>query len=90
MFFVRLYFYVRSFCALCAFCLLCRFSSFSQWPYVCGGSQRRHVYFSTWLFLVSPNFSIISLNWAILAWMFSKTCSSLLLYCLQLTPSVLF
>ena len=53
MFFVRLYFYVRSFCA---FCLLSGFSIFSQWPYVCGGSQRRHVYFSTWLFLVSSKF----------------------------------
>ena len=49
MFFVRLYFYVLSFllfdffCALCAFCLLCGFSIFSQWPHVCGGSQRRHM-----------------------------------------------
>ena len=53
MFFVFLYFYVRSFCA---FCLLSGFSILWQWPYVCGGSQRRHMYFSTWLFLVSPVF----------------------------------
>ena len=43
------------------------------------------MYFSTYLFLVSPNFSIISLNWAILAWMFSSICSTLLIVILLFT-----
>ena len=43
------------------------------------------MYFSTCLFLVSRNFSIISLNWAILAWMFSGICATLLIVILLFT-----
>ena len=41
--------------------------------------------FSTWLFLVSSNVSIISLNWAILAWMISKICCTRLIVILLFT-----
>ena len=43
------------------------------------------MYFSTCLFIVPPSFSIISLNWAILAWMFSAICSTLLIVTLLFT-----
>ena len=55
------------------------FDLFPMAPCLWWESEKTHLYFSTYLFLVSPNFSIISLNWAILTRMFSAICSTLLI-----------
>jgi len=85
LFFVCLYFYVRSFLLFDFFVLLALFVGmrvfdlFAMTPCLWWESEKTHVYFSTCLFVVPPNFSIISLNWAILAWMFSGICATLLI-----------
>ena len=61
------------------------FDLFPMAPCLWWESEKTHAYFSTYLFLVSPNFSIISLNWAILAWMFLSICSTLLIVILLFT-----